>query len=643
MQNTKIDTLNSSIEANEYNAPIAIFHTKLNDNFEINYANSTFYEEIGYNKEEVANLFSNSLLSMLEESSKEKLICALNTQKKQYTFTVNIICKDSVVKTFIIQGAILQNVNEEFTQNYLVDISKQTQIIDTLSSINKYSELFSSFTDDTYIDFDIHAKTLNLSPNFAKKYSIEQSVLDYPKALIDKGIIKEDILKIDEILMPYLPNLAKAVLENSCINSSNIMSKNIEDINIVDVKEHYASLFTPDGKQTNHIVYLKILLDSSNVPLRIIGKIYDITKQQAQIDQLKIKAEKDLLTGLYNKVTSENLASNLFINGNPMHDQYILMIIDVDNFKKVNDIHGHLFGDILLAQLSDHLKDIFRSEDIIGRLGGDEFIVVMKNFSTYSFLHRKARNICTAFNKTFEHDTQKIEISSSIGIAYYPMHGTDFTTLYKNADKALYSAKAKGKNNYVIYNQDTIHPTYLPNRTEIDDSGMAQKSFKENKFEYIFKLLYSTEDLNTTLQAILKIITDDFGFTRAYIIEPNKDFTSFSKTYEYNSYPDEIYTQNWQDISFANFSEVYKVLLMYERLIFRTIEEAPLEFQAIMHQNKVKSTMIFHVRDKDKPACAIGFDNTKKMSSMTEVEVNELATLSELIGTFIVKESLTKS
>jgi len=129
------------------------------------------------------------------------------------------------------------------------------------------------------------------------------------------------------------------------------------------------------------------------------------------------------------------------------------MFIDIDNFKGVNDSLGHLYGDSILIQLADTLKPMFRTNDIIGRIGGDEFFVFLKDLYSEKLISDKAKEICKQFHRVYEENGVSCEISASIGIAVFPKHGYTLDTLYRNADTALYLSKEKGKNGFTIFDE----------------------------------------------------------------------------------------------------------------------------------------------------------------------------------------------
>ncbi|MGL5259378.1 MAG: GGDEF domain-containing protein [Lachnospiraceae bacterium] len=233
-----------------------------------------------------------------------------------------------------------------------------------------------------------------------------------------------------------------------------------------------------DGSKETELVYRRVngngnyiwvkgttnlYVDNATGDIKAFAYVKNIHEGKLLEIELKNKAERDSLTNLYNKGTIEKLISD-FLNAKAkyMHNG-ALFIIDVDNFKMVNDTLGHSFGDKVLCDLSEKLKNIFRNpsemedlegrEDIIGRVGGDEFMIFIKNTTSKDILINKAESICKAFNNTYKSDNNvEITISSSIGISVFPKNGTCFDELYKGADVALYISKSKGKNVYSFYN-----------------------------------------------------------------------------------------------------------------------------------------------------------------------------------------------
>lgn len=165
--------------------------------------------------------------------------------------------------------------------------------------------------------------------------------------------------------------------------------------------------------------------------------------------QLKEKADSDLLTGLGNKLATERRIKEYM-------EQYpnslaVMFVLDIDNFKKINDTMGHAFGDEVLRELGKQIGVNFRVTDIIGRTGGDEFTIFLKNLKDDSNTIREAQKLEYFFKHFQVGDYVKYSATASIGAAVFPADGADFETLYKAADAALYKAKKRGKNQLAFF------------------------------------------------------------------------------------------------------------------------------------------------------------------------------------------------
>lgn len=189
--------------------------------------------------------------------------------------------------------------------------------------------------------------------------------------------------------------------------------------------------------------------------LKFIGKIENADQEITDERNLIQRAENDLLTGVLNKKTMEEkiIKSLSGIKGNT---RQIFFMIDLDNFKNVNDKLGHIVGDKAIVDTAERLSEIFKNNAYVGRLGGDEFAVLAKydafdDESLQEFIKKKADRICEVNRRTYSNGEIDVNITSSVGIAIAPDHTTDFETLYKMADKALYKSKNGGKNCYHIY------------------------------------------------------------------------------------------------------------------------------------------------------------------------------------------------
>lgn len=183
--------------------------------------------------------------------------------------------------------------------------------------------------------------------------------------------------------------------------------------------------------------------------------IYTITSIIARIRHvgeskvLEEKADMDLLTGLSNKIATERKIKE-YISESP-NKPAMMFVIDIDNFKKINDTMGHAFGDEVLRTLGKHIGENFRVTDIIGRTGGDEFTIFLKSLKDDEIMLREAKKLENFFKEFEAGEYVKYSATASIGAAIFPQDGENFETLYKAADRALYKAKERGKNQLAFY------------------------------------------------------------------------------------------------------------------------------------------------------------------------------------------------
>ncbi|RDB64602.1 hypothetical protein C1878_01780 [Gordonibacter sp. 28C] len=178
--------------------------------------------------------------------------------------------------------------------------------------------------------------------------------------------------------------------------------------------------------------------------------VSDIDERKRRELELEDKAAHDALTGLMNRQAASTLLPGALEETLRKGTSGALIIIDLDDFKQVNDEYGHLAGDVVLSGIGRHLKSAFRKNDLVCRWGGDEFIVYCDDISRSS-LSRRVGTLCdTPWKTQVQHGTS-IELSASAGIALVPGHGSKFTEVYERADEALYCAKSDGKAHFRFY------------------------------------------------------------------------------------------------------------------------------------------------------------------------------------------------
>lgn len=175
----------------------------------------------------------------------------------------------------------------------------------------------------------------------------------------------------------------------------------------------------------------------------------DSERHNKELEQAIHQSQIDQLTGVYNHTAIELLICEALADRR--RNKGALLFIDLDDFKLVNDIQGHQRGDDLLRHVAQALRRALRAEDLVGRVGGDEFIAFLVNVSARTEVEQCADRLRKAIAQ-FENRTMLV--TCSIGIALYPEDGKDFATLYNHADRAMYQAKAEGKARYASWDAE---------------------------------------------------------------------------------------------------------------------------------------------------------------------------------------------
>ncbi|MFY9198439.1 MAG: GGDEF domain-containing protein [Acutalibacteraceae bacterium] len=180
---------------------------------------------------------------------------------------------------------------------------------------------------------------------------------------------------------------------------------------------------------------------------KLMQLLQDIDDRKTSEVRLKNAAQTDPLTKLYNKTTTQKMIDK-YLEGEGAGGSHAFIIIDLDEFKSINDTHGHFAGDDVLIQLSKELRSYFRESDILGRIGGDEFVAFIKNVQSVALVCDKVQRLSASFKKYGLDNNYNYKLSVSMGIAMHNKDGKTYDELYKNADKALYEAKRNGKDQY---------------------------------------------------------------------------------------------------------------------------------------------------------------------------------------------------
>ena len=308
----------------------------------------------------------------------------------------------------------------------ILDCTEQKTIEEELKRQSDYMHLLM----DTDITFDFNCRTDVCIYRVSRADSLthDSVVKGYLEQIPSSGIHKEDMARYTEMFENAMHHARRDACE--------FRSK--------DIIEH-------TGEYRWYKVNIVSILGQEGYVSHIIGHIVDIHEEKLKEFELRLRADKDPLTGLLNKEATRKLIEKALENyGGPDRIGALLMI-DSDDFKHINDTYGHIVGDKVLAKIGEILSGNFKGMDVTGRVGGDEFMVFINNIRTAQdavFLSEKINRLVR--NAFLDEEFGK-DVSVSIGIVVCPEYGTDYEELYSKADKALYYMKKHGKSGCMLY------------------------------------------------------------------------------------------------------------------------------------------------------------------------------------------------
>ena len=576
--------------------------------------NQGFLELFGYTKQELQEQFENQYMQMIHPEDRQSVVKQVAEQlllKKRVALEYRVFCRDGSYKWVLDNSQMISCAGEkERFFCVLVDITENRKVREELRLSLERHQIIMDQTTDVIFEWDIREDTLVFSSNWEKRFGYEPirtQVKD--RLLLNSHVHSDDI--------PVLRQLLTGAYRGIPFSSADLRIQKA------------------DGEYPWCRIRVTDQFDESGKPVKAVGVIADIDEQKKAIDELKQRAERDALTGLYNRMETE-LQVKTFLASEPAVSCALIMV-DTDNFKHVNDTNGHLYGDAVLSEIASGMKKLLRQSDVVGRIGGDEFILFLKGIPPFA-VEKKAEELLQMFRQLFRQDKQALEITCSVGIARYPEDGTDYQTLYRCADQALYRAKSRGKDRYVLYDRENAvsveNTGYVSAGTSIDSNQSAVPS---DLIGYVFQILFDSRDLEHALGLILEIIGKRFDVSRAYIFESTPDGRYCDNTYEWCNSGIEPEKDRLQHLSYAELDHFEKLYGDSSVFYCRDIHTLSPKQAAFLEAQGIRSTLQCAIREGERLHGFVGFDECTGKRLWTKEEVETLSLVARMLAVFLQK------
>ncbi|MEG1044072.1 MAG: diguanylate cyclase [Oscillospiraceae bacterium] len=464
-------------------------------------ADEKFYDIIGYNKNQFIELFKNQLIKIVYENDVQNFV-EHSLKQTKYQSKYRIICADNKIKWIEENGELVEN--PDGSSIYCVKLmeivgNKNPNKVKFQNNNNLYK--FDNITNIAF-EYNNANKILTVSKKMAEILNCDTLIYNFPFPIIMSNIIHpDDINEFCNIFFNYekLPNS----------NNSEIRIKNAND-----------------DYNCFRCITKNIYAENSNL-ISIVGFMINIDDEKNEIINVYKKGSVDSLTGLYNKkIAKRKIDDEIIVNAS----NSAMMVINIDNFKVINNELGCIYGDAVISEMAGNLKKVFRTNDIIGRIGGDQFVVFITDIESVDNAKAKAEILMENFNEFLTQDGKAISLSASIGISFFRKDGENFDQLFEAANSALYYAKNHGKNRYCVYTNEIekIFDSIPENIFE----GSSGKNFRNNMPEYIMNFLQISNNIKKDIPIILDLIANATDSDRISIYERSEDALNLANTFE---------------------------------------------------------------------------------------------------------------
>lgn len=216
------------------------------------------------------------------------------------------------------------------------------------------------------------------------------------------------------------------------------------------IQTYEAQVLHADGHERHVLFHKAVFCAADGTKAGIIGVMLDISERHALEERLRLLSSCDPLTGLANHGEFNRRLDETVARAKRIGSRFAVMFLDLDGFKAVNDHLGHQAGDHLLCTVAARLKGVLREIDVVARMGGDEFTLILEKADTASAAETIARKVIDAIRQPVEYGGEQIIVSASVGVALYPHDSTTAQELLTHSDEAMYRAKNSGKNRYCM-------------------------------------------------------------------------------------------------------------------------------------------------------------------------------------------------
>ena len=561
----------------------------LNDDYKIVERNKEFYsyfEGVGFLYENIEDFVMPSqrqeFLDFVKSSPGKDVFRAYSLKKNNEEFKDNIVS----IGEEVLNG-------KSYHALRIIDISNGFEFFNEANLFEKKVNFSLGITNEYLFSYQKSTNVFKMH-NFLQNRRVaicEQDIDSWKEQMISEGQVEESDIEIFRQSIDDLKKCNETFM--TCISSSLRSAHSVyEKLSFKAVRmEEHGEVFMVGQ------VIPEVLLEQ-------------LEKSSEILQELKI----DALTGAYNKKAIMNFAEKRFVPGTK--ENAMLAIVDLDHFKPVNDAYGHLAGDKVLSEAGKILKNIVGEGGVVGRYGGDEFLLILEDMDDENNFRALFRTINNDIRAAFENMFSDIKVTASIGAAMYSKDGDSFDELFKKADFCLYRAKDKGRDRYVFFRTD-LHGELYKQATAAKTEGIKYDVREVLELKSMADFLLNLGSApKSAIQTVLEHMLKTYNLSAIHIYYGPEAARMFSIGDT---------TETLARAEYIN-SPVFKSALdgkAFIRVDFITeMSENAKEFGKILEQRGVKSSIQCILGTIEKPLGLVTFDRLKEAAMWAEYEVN---------------------
>lgn len=570
---------------------------------------------IGYTSREIQEQFGNSLTELVSQEDRKTLyemMLGSDAPGERKEFQLRLAHKNGGTVWAICRGRV-HRTPEDAERIYLTltDVSVVREEIRRLGRDYGRNATIADQFKNIIIEWDLQTDEFFCSDQWKDRFGYELPNRDF-RQIMKKGF---------HVHPDDLPQLRKKL---QLLRDQE--GKEFMDLRISDREGRYLWSRLRAVSQAEH----------GGKPTRIIGVIYDIHDLKDGMLTMQQKMQQDALTKLLNKASVQKMTTAYLENREP-DEKAAMLMLDLDNFKEINDTYGHLYGDEVLTQIGSQLRSMFRSRDVIGRVGGDEFMVILKDIPNEEVARERCENLVNNFRQYLHDLMPALNVSVSVGCALAPDHGQTWAELYRCADTALYVAKSKGKCGYSIYSQGIDMPKIQHRSTDIESN--EQSVVNDDAFiRYAFHSLYSTKDTKKTIEMLMAHIGTRFNVSRVYVFENNEDNTCCNNTFEWCNVGIHPEKENLQNISYETDVPGWPDQFDENGVMYcPDIQQLPEIYRLVLEPQGIKSMLHCALMQDGVFRGYVGFDDCLTGCLWTQEQIEHLKFFAEILSVFLYK------